>query len=478
MAAIARDKLGIADLTASQREVLDHITQGRDTLAVLPTGSGKTACYVLPALATGRMTLVVSPLISLIRDQVRSLRQQGIAACLFDSLQSRDERDTSYNEIVSGDTRVLYVSPERLGRKRFQEISATLPIGLIAIDEAHCVSLWGSNFRPDYRHLGNYLSHLPKACPRLAVTATATERTQWDIIETLGLRSPAVVWSDWRRPNLKMDIVRSSNVGSQLSSILSLAHDVRGQGIVYTSTRTKANEVFQMLNNDGQSVELYHAGLMSQERERVQNAFLGGDCRIVVATSAFGMGINLPSIRFVFHYGLPSTPEQYVQEIGRAGRDGKDARCVMFYGPKDFYIQKFMMDLTLPDQADLERAFVKVSEQLRFARHCSTPALKKELDSMFPDRAEVLLESLIREGVIFRLKPEGSHLGADEESICEAGPALGPDFWLNYELRRQDQLAKLRKMRDIAKAGIQPNEALSIYFGGAVRLDRTAELQL
>lgn len=464
---LAKDVFGIDALTPEQLDVLGHVAAKRDCLAVLPTGSGKTMCYALPALMGDGLVLVVSPLIALMRDQWQKLTAKGVDAVLFDSHQDEDERSDAFNRLTSGKTRVLFVSPERLSRQRFQAILPTLPIKLIAIDEAHCVSLWGSQFRPEYRRIGHYLRSLV-GIPRLALTATATERTQIDIVRALGLNAAAIVWADWRRHNLSLDVVRAKSSEEQLDSTVALAAQLSGPGIVYVSSRVKAEEIAQLLRQAGLAAAPYHAGLNRDERQLAQDGFASGRLSVIVATSAFGLGIDKDDIRYVLHCGLPGSPEQYIQEVGRAGRDGTPAKGILVYGPKDFYTQKFMLDRTLPDLPLIHKSWHSALRYLEAHHHVSQKSLAMHLKSTVSDDAEDLLEVIFREGLLYRLIPEGSrHEKLAEETLIVPSDddRLLMTFWGDYEARRVEQTEKLRAIRNYARGDEDRETFLREYFG-------------
>ncbi len=334
---------GYEYLRTFQKEAFNVLSEGRNGLFVVPTGSGKTLTYAVPSLVDEGITLIISPLIALIRDQQMKFSQMNIRCGSFDSLQSMEEQENVWSQLISGELTHLIVSPERLSSKDFRDELRTVKIRLIAIDEAHCISQWGFGFRPEYRNLGVYLREFSDV-QVIALTATATLETRKEIIETLELENPVEIYSPTIRENLEIGVSRYKKEDEQLSAVAESVSKSQGAGIVYAATRKKCMELFRRLQASGESVAVYHGGLTAAQRQMYQREFLSGKIRIMVATSAFGLGIDKADIRFVHHLGLPGSFEQYVQEIGRAGRDQKQANCQLFYGPKDYYIQKFMIE--------------------------------------------------------------------------------------------------------------------------------------
>lgn len=323
-----------------QRQAIDAAVTGQDALVVLPTGAGKSLCYQIPALLSDNLTLVVSPLVALMQDQVDALRRSGVAAAFINSTLSASERDAAWQSAALGELRLLYLAPEQLALKVTQSRLQAIGIGLIAIDEAHCVSQWGHDFRPDYRALGQVAEQFPEAT-RIALTATATQETRDDIVAQLRLREPTVIVGDFDRPNIRYAVQPKLNARQQLSSFL---ESRRGQnGIIYCLSRKKVEATAEWLVEQGWQAAAYHAGLPSEHRSAAQRAFLSGDIAIVVATIAFGMGIDKPDVRFVVHVDLPKSMEAYYQETGRAGRDGEPADAWMLYGTQDVFRLRQML---------------------------------------------------------------------------------------------------------------------------------------
>ena len=328
---------GHADFRGRQAEVVTEILAGRDVVAVLPTGGGKSVCYQIPAMLRPGLGLVVSPLIALMTDQVEALKQQGVAAARLDSGVSMDDRSAIWRQARAGELDLLYVSPEGLAQPHLIDRLHDLPLSLIAIDEAHCVSQWGHDFRPDYRTLGR-LAELFPGVPRIAVTATADARTRDDIVRSLRLENAKVVVDSFARPNLQLSAIPKENASRAKTdaAVIDLVRQRRGKsGVVYCGSRDGCERVAEALRAAGTNAIAYHAGMEARDRDRRLERFLAEDGAVMVATIAFGMGVDKADVRFVIHADPPGSLEAYWQEIGRAGRDGEPADGITLYGPSD-----------------------------------------------------------------------------------------------------------------------------------------------
>ena len=323
---------GFHQFRPPQQEVVERVVSGEDVFLVMPTGGGKSLCYQIPALHRNGLAIVVSPLISLMKDQVDALVANGVRAALLNSSLSSAEARAVSARIDAGGLDLLYVAPERLMMADFLEKIATIKIALFAIDEAHCISQWGHDFRPEYTRLGR-LRELFPSVPLIAMTATADPQTRTDIINQLGIRAAKVFIAGFDRPNIIYTVVPKQKPAAQLANFLKGRRDEAG--IVYALSRKRVEQVATRLQQEGFSAAAYHAGLPDKERQRVQNAFQRDDIRIVVATVAFGMGIDKPNVRFVVHYDMPKSVESYYQETGRAGRDGLPSEALMLFGMGD-----------------------------------------------------------------------------------------------------------------------------------------------
>jgi ATP-dependent DNA helicase RecQ len=328
---------GHADFRGLQSDVVTEILAGRDVLAVLPTGGGKSVCYQIPAMLRPGLGLVVSPLIALMTDQVEALKQQGVAAARLDSGVSLDDRSEIWRAARAGELDLLYVSPEGLAQPHLIDRLHALPLSLIAIDEAHCVSQWGHDFRPDYRTLGR-LAELFPGVPRIAVTATADARTRDDIVRSLRLEGARVLVDSFARPNLQLSALRKESASRAKTdlAVIDLVRQRRGKsGVVYCGSRDGCERVAEALRTAGTNAIAYHAGMDARDRDRRLERFLAEDGAVMVATIAFGMGVDKADVRFVIHADPPGSLEAYWQEIGRAGRDGEPAEGITLYGPSD-----------------------------------------------------------------------------------------------------------------------------------------------
>jgi len=345
---------GFRSLRPLQEPAMRAVLDGRDSLVVLPTGGGKSLCYQAPALLRGDTTVVISPLIALMKDQVDGLRACGIPAIQIDSSQSPAERASYERDLQRGTLRLVFVSPERLVLTDFSQLLKRINARVFAIDEAHCISHWGHDFRQEYRQLKRLRDHFPDASVH-AYTATATEQVRQDIIEQLGLRSPEVLVGSFDRPNLIYRVIPRLNLVDQVREVLD--RHAGDAGIIYCIRRADVDSLTECLVGLGYKAMPYHAGMEPDDRRATQDAFAAESCDIVVATIAFGMGIDRSNIRFVLHTGMPKSLEHYQQETGRAGRDGLDAECVLLYSGGDALTWKRIIQKSA-EQAGAEESFL------------------------------------------------------------------------------------------------------------------------
>jgi len=348
IAAVLRKHWGYSDFRPLQREAMECALHGRDSLVVLPTGGGKSLCFQAPALVLPGLAVVVSPLISLMKDQVDALVDYGVAAARLDSSQTSDEQDDIIDTICRRDLKILYVSPERLMTNGFARFLRQQALSLVAVDEAHCVSMWGHDFRPEYRQLGTLRDALPGVALH-AYTATATEHVRDDIVEQLKLANPRVLVGSFDRPNLVYSVERRTDALEQVREVLD-RH--RGESaIVYCIRRADVDSLAEKLSGVGYRAAPYHAGLPDDARKRAQDAFIREEIDVIVATVAFGMGIDKSNVRAVVHAGMPKSLEHYQQESGRAGRDGLDAECVLLYGSGDYAVWRYIIEQSESEEA-------------------------------------------------------------------------------------------------------------------------------
>ncbi len=326
---VLRRYFGYAQFRPGQRELIDAQLSGRDVFGIMPTGGGKSICYQVPAMLLPGITLVISPLISLMKDQVMALKDAGIPAAFLNSSLTPAQITRVYENLRRCRYRIVYIAPERLLTERFLELARELDISLLAVDEAHCISQWGQDFRPSYLKIPEFLERLPVRPVVAAFTATATEEVRQDVERILGLREPLELVTGFDRPNLYFGVLRPKD---KMASLLSLLSKREGKsGIVYCATRRETEEVCQALRDRGFSAACYHAGLADDARRQAQDDFVFDRCQIMVATNAFGMGIDKSNVSFVIHYNMPKSLEAYYQEAGRAGRDGEKADCILLF---------------------------------------------------------------------------------------------------------------------------------------------------
>lgn len=346
---ILKTVFGYDSFRGAQADIIEHVIAGNDALVLMPTGAGKSICFQIPAIVRAGTAIVVSPLIALMRDQVEALKQAGVKAAFLNSSQSWDDSSGVRRQLRAGQLDLLYVTPERVLMPEFAELLAQIKIALFAIDEAHCVSQWGHDFRPEYLQLSSLHDLFPDV-PRIALTATADQQTRTEIIDKLGLREAELFITSFDRPNIQYRVELKANVSSQLERFLATQPD-GSSGIVYCLSRKRTEEVAAMLQRDGFKALPYHAGLDSSVRSKHHDRFTNEDGVVMVATLAFGMGIDKPDVRFVVHLDLPKSMEAYYQETGRAGRDGLPAVAWMVYGLGDLMTLKQMIQSSEADDA-------------------------------------------------------------------------------------------------------------------------------
>lgn len=335
---------GYDSLRTGQEELINGILSGHDVLGIMPTGAGKSLCYQLPALMLKGITLVISPLISLMSDQVKALNQAGVHAAYINSSLTENQIRMALSYASQGRYKIIYVAPERLNTPRFLDFACNADISMLTVDEAHCISQWGQDFRPSYLEIAGFLTRLPRRPIVSAFTATATERVKNDIVASLGLNNPVTMVTGFDRPNLFFRVVTRKGGSQKDNSIINYVKKHEDEsGIIYCATKKNVDKLYTLLNEQCISVGRYHAGLSNEERKQNQEDFTYDRIRVMVATNAFGMGIDKSNVRYVLHYNMPQSLEYYYQEAGRAGRDGEEAECVLFFSKQDIMINKFLL---------------------------------------------------------------------------------------------------------------------------------------
>lgn len=372
---VLKNIFGHKEFRGLQGSIVEHIISGKDALVLMPTGFGKSLCYQMPALIREGVTVVISPLLSLMKDQVDALSRKNISACTLNSTQSPQENRELEADIVMGKYKIVYVSPERSLKNSFIELLKNISLGLIAIDEAHCISEWGHDFRPQYRDL-EYLRFCFPQVPIVALTATASRRTCKDIVETLNLTNSKVFISGFDRPNIEIIHERKTDQGMKLFRKVKNLIAEDGATLIYCLSRKNVESVYEYFLSKGLSCEKYHGGMVNEERVLAQEYFLTSEKPLMIATNAFGMGIDRADVRTVIHLDMPSSLESYYQEIGRAGRDGEQSKAIMFYSPRDAAIHKMMARKSSTDKNHLLLEYERIDKMLWYSE---SPSCKRFL---------------------------------------------------------------------------------------------------
>ncbi len=369
-----KDLFGYDTFRPGQKPIIDSILSGRDTFAVMPTGAGKSLCYQIPAMLLHGITIVVSPLISLMQDQVKALNDAGVSAAFINSALSESAFFETVSRAKQGMYKLIYVAPERLVTEGFLNLAKEVPISMITVDEAHCISQWGQDFRPSYTKIVEFVNLLEKRPIISAFTATATEAVREDIVCTLGLDNPYTMVTGFDRENLFFQVDKPKSKEQYIVDYIAKHPDE--SGIIYCATRKNVDSVYELLKEKGVSVAKYHAGMSAADRKQMQEDFVFDYTSIVVATNAFGMGIDKSNVRFVIHYNMPQSMENYYQEAGRAGRDGLDSKCILLFSPQDIVINRFLLEhkeMSDIDPADRETIKERDAKRLQvMERYCYT----------------------------------------------------------------------------------------------------------
>jgi ATP-dependent DNA helicase RecQ len=458
--ALLRGAYGIEQLRDGQRRVIDSVLAGRDTLAVMPTGSGKSLCYQIPAALLDGVTVVVSPLISLMQDQLERLEEAGVdSAAQINSSLTRSEQQAALDGLCEASKDLIFCTPERLATPEFLDVLRQSTIALVVIDEAHCISQWGHDFRPAYLEIGAALQALGRP-PLLALTATATEQVIDDIAQQLAAPRINVINTGIYRPNLHYRVRQVTNAGEKHAVALQLVRQTSGVGIVYAATVKAVEELYALLLQEGESVTRYHGKLPAAERRDNQNLFMSGERRVMVATSAFGMGIDKSDTRFVIHVQVPANLETYYQESGRAGRDGLPAQCTLIYFQDDKRVQQFFLMKHYPGAADLTTVYAAAQAVAQRQPTFGAADLKPALEQM-PDQQLAIALKMLKDGKLLKRNRRLAYL------LAGAPPKRIPFEQMAqvYVDKQQRDRAALEQMVAYAQSGYCRWRLLFDYFG-------------
>src|SRR5579884_849399 len=454
---VTHEQLGYESLRPGQEAAIQSLLDGHDTLAIMPTGSGKSMIYQAAALLISGPTIVVSPLIALQRDQVEAIEEQEMGgAVLVNSTLKASEFREAFEDLKSGNVEFLFLAPEQFNNQETLDTLRDVKPSLFVVDEAHCISEWGHDFRPEYLRLGAVIEALGH--PRvLALTATASQPVREEILERLDMQNSRVVVRGFDRPNIWLGVETFQNESEKKRALVERVAEAEKPGIVYVATRKHAEEIATGLQERGVMAAFYHAGMRAKEREQVQNAFMQDELEVIVATTAFGMGVNKENVRFVFHYDISDSVDSYYQEIGRAGRDGEQADAILFYSSKDLGIQRFLNSSGKVDADQVElvaRVIVEYGEPIEPAR------LREELDISQTKLTQIL--SYLEELDVVRILPDG------EVAPVENPPDLdevAEESAHRHESRRQYAQARIEMIRGYAELRDCRRKYLLNYFG-------------
>jgi ATP-dependent DNA helicase RecQ len=435
-----RRRFGFRSLREGQEEVIRAVLAGRDVLAIMPTGAGKSLCYQLPGAQLPGTTVIVSPLISLMKDQVDKLNELGIDAVQVNSTLSAGEESEVLEQIQKEQREFVFVTPERLAQPEFLATLRTNKIDVFVIDEAHCLSHWGHDFRPSYLQLRTAIEALGNP-PVLALTATATPEVVEDILRQLGREDMEVVSTGVYRENLDLEVIRTQGEEDRLAQVVRLLKEIDGTGIVYTATVKDCEAVTEHLSSLGMEVARYHGRLGHRERQRNQDRFMNGELEAIVATNAFGMGIDKPDIRFVIHYGMPGSLEAYYQEAGRAGRDGEPARCILLFQPEDKNTHIFFLNGRYPKREHFSTVYRSLETNRAGEHPAALEDIQKRASGVAPTKVRVVLATMKDLDMVEETEPGQLRLlqgGLRGEALEELAG--------RYERRAESDRDRLRRM--------------------------------
>jgi ATP-dependent DNA helicase RecQ len=453
-----RTTFGFDQLRPGQAEVIRSVMDGQDTLAVMPTGAGKSLCYQLPALHLEGTTIIVSPLISLMKDQVDKLQDRGLGALQVNSTLTARGEESALEQIEQETSQYVFTTPERLTNPEFLETLQGTTIDFVVIDEVHCISQWGHDFRPSYLALKPALEALGNP-PLLALTATATAEVIDDIKRQLGRSRMRVFDSGIYRSNLELRVEHLSGDPEKQAELLRMLETIEGTGIIYTATVKHVDQVTSFLAGQGFDVLGYHGRLAAKRRKESQERFMAGDLKAMVATNAFGMGIDKADIRFVIHYDLPGSLESYYQEAGRAGRDGEPAHCVLFYDPKDRRTQLFLLSGRYPTGPELDRVYAALGELQAHDPRFSAGQLQQAAAPVAKTKTRVALTRLVEAGIVREERPGQYSLAKRQVAEGQLGQFI--EEWKQRDARDRE---KLERMESYARTALCRWRVLRDYF--------------
>ena len=457
--ATLRERFQHEQFRPGQWEPVKAVLEGRDAVVVMPTGSGKSIVYQLPALLLPGLTVVVSPLIALMKDQQDKLHAHGVDALAMHSHLSAGETRETARQVLEGEGEILYLTPERFKDREFFDRLLTRTVSLFVIDEAHCVSQWGHDFRPDYLTLGSVINRLGKP-PILALTATATAEVRADIVRQLGMREPLITVTGFARPNLRFEVRRTVNQASKDAEVERILGEATGSGIIYTATVKEAERLHASLK-DRYRIGLYHGKMSAADRKDTQDRFMSGDLESMIATNAFGLGIDKHDLRFVLHYQFPGSIEAYYQEAGRAGRDGEAAVCTVLYRVEDSRVQSYFLGGKYPDVEEAAKVALLL-EQYPLTERVELETLSSR-SGVAQRKARIVLVLLKRHGLV------REHRGGGWERLTSRLTSIDLSADLtDYEARREQDRAKLRTMVSYCQSARCRTRFLLEYFGEPV----------